>query len=49
MLGHRDLRTNQHYAKIVGRKISDDMKALKSKLAEKEVQKSTDDKKKMKN
>lgn len=45
MLGHKDLRTTQHYAKIVDRKISDDMKALKIKLAEKEVQKSTDDKK----
>lgn len=36
MLGHQDLRTTQHYAKIVDRKISDDMKALKLKLAEKE-------------
>ncbi|MEO2061923.1 MAG: site-specific integrase [Christiangramia sp.] len=37
MLGHQDLRTTQHYAKIVDRKISDDMKALKVKLAEKEA------------
>ncbi|WP_423819630.1 site-specific integrase [Salinimicrobium sp. TIG7-5_MAKvit] len=36
MLGHKDLRTTQHYAKIVDRKISDDMKALKIKLAAKE-------------
>ncbi len=36
MLGHKDLRTTQHYAKIVDRKISDDMEALKIKLAAKE-------------
>ncbi|MBI6116840.1 site-specific integrase [Salegentibacter maritimus] len=41
MLGHQDLRTTQHYAKIVDRKISDDMKALKLKLEEKEAEKST--------
>jgi len=35
MLGHKDLRTTQHYAKIVDRKISDDMNELKIKLAEK--------------
>ena len=32
MLGHKDLRTTQHYAKIVDRKISDDMATLKKKL-----------------
>lgn len=32
MLGHRSLRTTQQYAKILDRKISDDMKALRSKL-----------------
>lgn len=36
MLGHKDLRTTQHYAKIVDRKISDDMKELRVKLAAKE-------------
>ncbi|MCJ7758770.1 MAG: site-specific integrase [Gillisia sp.] len=32
MLGHKDLRTTQQYAKIVDRKISDDMQALREKL-----------------
>ncbi len=32
MLGHKDLRTTQHYAKIVDRKISDDMQTLREKL-----------------
>jgi len=40
MLGHKDLRTTQHYAKIVDRKISDDMKALRIKLEAKEELKS---------
>lgn len=40
MLGHQDLRTTQHYAKIVDRKISDDMKALRIKLEAKEDKKS---------
>jgi site-specific recombinase XerD len=48
MLGHRDLRTTQHYAKIVDRKISDDMKALRKKLEEKAAKdsKKSDSKKK---
>lgn len=29
MLGHKNLRTTQHYAKIIDRKVSDDMAALK--------------------
>lgn len=32
MLGHRDIRTTQHYAKIVDRKVSDDMQLLRLKL-----------------
>ncbi|PHR12815.1 MAG: recombinase [Aequorivita sp.] len=33
MLGHKSLKTTQHYAKIIDRKVSEDMKALKDKLA----------------
>ncbi len=32
MLGHRSLKTTQHYAKILDKKVSDDMKALKLRL-----------------
>ena len=32
MLGHRSLKTTQHYAKVLDRKISEDMSALKDKL-----------------
>ena len=33
MLGHKNLRTTQIYAKVVEKKVSNDMKALKEKLA----------------
>jgi integrase len=33
MLGHRNLKTTQHYAKIIDRKVSDDMNQLKKKLS----------------
>ncbi len=32
MLGHRNLKTTQHYAKILDRKVGDDMQILKNKL-----------------
>ena len=32
MLGHKSLKTTQHYAKILDRKVSDDMAILKTKL-----------------
>ncbi|WP_130734007.1 site-specific integrase [Flavobacterium sp. J27] len=32
MLGHKNLRTTQHYAKVLDRKESEDMKSLKDKL-----------------
>ena len=35
MPGHKKLQTTQHYAKVLDNKISDDMQALKSKMAAK--------------
>ena len=39
MLGHKSVRTTQHYAKIVDRKVSDDMQLLKAKFTSKTKQK----------
>lgn len=36
MLGHKSLRATQHYAKILDRKVSDDMKILRNKFSFKE-------------
>lgn len=33
MLGHKNLRTTQHYAKILNRRVSEDMQLLKKKLS----------------
>ncbi|WP_396159372.1 site-specific integrase [Flavobacterium sp.] len=33
MLGHKNIRTTQHYAKVLDRKISEDMKILREKLS----------------
>ena len=32
MLGHKSLKTTQHYAKILDRKVSDDMKKLRERF-----------------
>lgn len=34
MLGHKSLRTTQHYAKVLDKKVSDDMQILKQKLGD---------------
>ena len=46
MLGHRNLKTTQHYAKVLDRKVSQDMQALKERLSLKPLLKSQQDEKK---
>lgn len=41
MLGHKSLRTTQHYAKIVDKRVSDDMAILKQKLQSQNFAKSS--------
>ena len=36
MLGHKSIKTTQHYAKILDKKVSEDMNNLKLKLFNKE-------------
>ncbi|NHF59173.1 site-specific integrase [Flavobacteriaceae bacterium TP-CH-4] len=41
MLGHKNLRTTQHYAKILNKRVSQDMQMLRDKLKTKDVLQST--------
>lgn len=41
MLGHKNIKTTQHYAKVLDRKVSDDMKILKEKFISLELSKSS--------
>jgi site-specific recombinase XerD len=35
MLGHKSIKTTQHYAKIIDRKVGDDMRFLKERYSDK--------------
>jgi len=39
MLGHRSIKTTQHYAKVLDRKVSDDMQILKERLQQPQIMK----------
>jgi site-specific recombinase XerD len=39
MLGHKSIKITQHYAKIMDRKVSDDMKQLEKKITSAQLQK----------
>lgn len=41
MLGHKSIKTTQHYAKIIDKKVSDDMAILRQKFNNKNTEKST--------
>ena len=39
MLGHKSIKTTQHYAKILDKKVSEDMALLKAKFSQTAIQK----------
>ncbi|MBC7523109.1 MAG: tyrosine-type recombinase/integrase [Flavobacterium sp.] len=41
MLGHKNIQTTQHYAKVLDRKVSEDMALLKQKLTQHSISKSS--------